>query len=623
MTTMAMDAAIGTSPTDTEFRILALYRFVPLIPLPLLECWNGSGSDGGGGGDDDDEQPPAPAIIPPERHPTLLALQSELATTLRKHHVKGTILLAPEGINGTICYPVRRSRLSCGSGTDSHVVDNDTTKDTYDPVANYLKTHPLFGGPDLRTRLSVWKENDDDDKDKHDNDGQKLPMPTPLNQPPPKQAFHRLKIKIKAEIVTLGLGRNVTDDDEVEIRNLSKSNGIANTTATSLSESSLPTSYIHRYKSNHQLSNPLTVKGQYLSPDQWDNIAIRNPNILVIDTRNTYEIDIGTFETAIDPHTKNFSDLPQYLERLAEEYDWSTYSSDGNGCVGSGIREEKDMDDRNSAVDNTWIARPSSASISSSSMTTTKTTAMPKKPPPEGIAMFCTGGIRCEKATSYAIQSNLFPKGLPIYHLAGGILAYLDHVATRTDEGVGGEKSKENETEGEEECEPSTGASEGNVDCATTNSKMNCKNQKPSSSHMKSTFHGECFVFDKRVAVTEGLRPSKTYISCHGCRGPMDYRLMLQPPHAGDRNSTDDEAVVSGPEAAKYQALAAGIPDLPPLRYDIKTRRHYLPGLTCPRCHASTTRESLERFAERNRQVEICNREGRAHFQDLGGDGQK
>jgi predicted sulfurtransferase len=235
--------------------------------------------------------------------------------------------------------------------------------------------------------------------------------------------------------------------------------------------------------------------------------------------------------------------------------------------------------------------------------------------------MFCTGGIRCEKATSYAIQSNIFPKGLPVYHLEGGILAYLDHVATRTDEGGDGEMSKENETDGDEECEPRTGVSEESLDCATTNSKKNCKNQKPSPSTTKSTFHGECFVFDKRVAVTEGLRPSKKYISCHGCRGPMDYRLMLQPPHADDRNSTDDEAVDGGMEAAKYQTLAAGIPDLPPLRYDTKTRRHYLPGLTCPRCHASTTRESLERFAERNRQVEICKREGRVHFQDLGGDG--
>jgi hypothetical protein len=102
----------------------------------------------------------------------------------------------------------------------------------------------------------------------------------------------------------------------------------------------------------------------------------------------------------------------------------------------------------------------------------------------------------------------------------------------------------------------------------------------------------------------------------------MDYRLLLESTSIdNDSSSTTYEAQDDEVEAARYQALAAGILDLPPLRYDARTQRHYLPGLTCPRCHASTTRESLERFAERNRQVEFCKREGNDHFQDQGGGG--
>ena len=83
--------------------------------------------------------------------------------------------------------------------------------------------------------------------------------------------------------------------------------------------------------------------------------------------------------------------------------------------------------------------------------------------------MFCTGGIRCEKATSYALSSRAFPPDVPVYHLEGGILAYLDRV------------------------EPS-----------------------------RSKWRGECFVFDQRVAVTHGLEPSRKWGSaCRGCRRPL------------------------------------------------------------------------------------------------------
>jgi len=282
-----------------------------------------------------------------------------------------------------------------------------------------------------------------------------------------------------------------------------------------------------------------------------------------------------------------------------------------------------------------------------------------KKLPPEGIAMFCTGGIRCEKATSYAIQSNLFPKHLPIYHLEGGILAYLDDVAKREDKGADKEADKDQKEEkhaqnnnrvagGEVDAEGS--CSEGRKDDGKmlqqeNDGKVVQKHPPPSSSSASksslssssksSTFHGECFVFDKRVAVTNGLKPSKKFVSCHGCRGPMDHRLLLNNNDSNNdtdnsnnnfNNKEDDHdngnnIINNDKEEAiqQYQVLSAGIShNLPPLQYDPSTRKHYLPGLTCPRCHASTKRESLERFAQRERQMEICARVGKSHFQDRG-----
>merc|ERR1712157_369389 len=87
---------------------------------------------------------------------------------------------------------------------------------------------------------------------------------------------------------------------------------------------------------------------------------------------------------------------------------------------------------------------------------------------PKAVAMFCTGGIRCEKATSYALYHNLFGPSIPIYHLEGGILSYLNKV--------------------------------------------------PSD---KSKFKGECFVFDQRVSVCHGLQSSTSYTQCYACRMPL------------------------------------------------------------------------------------------------------
>jgi len=315
---------------------------------------------------------------------------------------------------------------------------------------------------------------------------------------------------------------------------------------------------IPRYDPNervecNRLADPNSTKGTYLSPAEWDDVC-RDPDILVIDTRNRYEIDIGTFESSVDPGTENFSDFPSYLEKLAGEYDWGYSNS------------EAVTDSR---------ANPSDGQ-----------SAVPcKKKPPKGIAMFCTGGIRCEKATSFALQSELLPSELPIYHLEGGILAYLDDVAKRKKCSVNSPKDSEDGQEGSSE------------------------DRKENS----STFHGECFVFDKRVAVTEGLRPSSIYSSCHGCRGPIERRL-LDP-------STRCTTGMSRESMERHDALVisleqSGLGKPPPLCHDKKSGRSYIPGLTCPRCHDCTNRESLEKFAMRKLQVELCGLDGRSHFED-------
>ena len=274
----------------SEYRILALYRFVPLVVTPA----NKDDDDDDGSWDDGswDEQS---LMKHPERHPQLKHLQSELYTTLRRYGTRGTLLIAPEGINGTICYPypppitATTQENENGSSNDDDAAAAGNKKFEHhdnqddDPVSSFLKNHPLFGGAGLRTRSSVWKEN--------------------------QQAFHRLKIKIKPEIVTLGLGRTL--EQQLHITPTESSSSTPPTTAGAEQE---------RHAQN-QLANPNITKGQYLNSTQWD-AAMKDPNVLVIDTRNSYEIDIGTFESAVDPQTHSFAEFPDYLERLAGEYDW-------------------------------------------------------------------------------------------------------------------------------------------------------------------------------------------------------------------------------------------------------------------------------------------------------------
>ena len=149
--------------------------------------------------------------------------------------------------------------------------------------------------------------------------------------------------------------------------------------------------------------DPTRLVGTYVEPEDW-NTLIADPDIVLIDTRNADEVRIGTFEGAIDPQTRSFSQFPDYV----------------------------------------------------------KTRLDPHKQPK--IAMFCTGGIRCEKASNYMLQEGF----AEVYHLKGGILKYLEVIPED-----------------------------------------------------QSKWHGDCFVFDRRVAVGHGLKVSSHLHLCAGCRAPL------------------------------------------------------------------------------------------------------
>ncbi|MDA8584954.1 rhodanese-related sulfurtransferase [Rhodobacteraceae bacterium] len=232
------------------------------------------------------------------------ALRTPLLELAQSEGVKGTVLLAEEGINGTFAGP--RAGI--------------------DRVLAHIRTLP--GCSDLE-----WKESAASD------------MP-----------FLRLKIRIKREIVTM---RQPNVD-------------------------------------------PTGSVGTYVQPSDW-NALIGRDDVAVIDTRNDYEVGIGTFEGAIDPNTDSFGEFPEWWKANKHRYEG-------------------------------------------------------KK-----IAMFCTGGIRCEKATNYLIGQG----SKDVFHLKGGILKYLEDVAED-----------------------------------------------------QSLWQGECFVFDQRVSVGHGLVEG-SYDLCHACRRPV------------------------------------------------------------------------------------------------------
>ncbi len=232
------------------------------------------------------------------------ALREPLLELCKTHGIGGTLLLAHEGVNGTI------------AGTRAGI----------DAVLTHLRG--LSGCADLEHKES-------------------------LSDTPP---FNRMKVRLKREIVTMGQP-NV---------------------------------------------DPLAGTGHYVDPSDW-NALITSPDVAVIDTRNDYEVGIGTFEGAIDPETKSFGEFPAWWEENKERF-----------------HNKK-------------------------------------------IAMFCTGGIRCEKSTNFLIGQGVED----VYHLKGGILKYLEEVPKE-----------------------------------------------------ESTWDGECFVFDARVSVGHGLEEGP-HMLCYACRRPI------------------------------------------------------------------------------------------------------
>ncbi|WXU00738.1 MAG: Thiosulfate sulfurtransferase GlpE [Catillopecten margaritatus gill symbiont] len=199
--------------------------------------------------------------------------------------------------------------------------------------------------------------------------------------------------------------------------------------------------------------DPLSSVGTYVKPEDW-NALISDPDVVLIDTRNDYEYGIGSFQGAINPNTETFREFPSYTKAHLEQY-----------------RDKK-------------------------------------------VAMFCTGGIRCEKSTAY-LKSQGFKE---VYHLQGGVLKYL-------------EETQEND----------------------------------------SLWEGECFVFDERVAVKHNLEQGQ-YDQCHACRYPI----------------TDTD----------------------------KQHEHYEKGVSCPRCYGTRSAEQINRYKERQKQVELAKARGEEHIGD-------
>lgn len=234
------------------------------------------------------------------------ALRGPIEAICRANGIAGTLLLANEGLNGTIAGPA----------------------DALEVIIAHLRTLP---GCEALVIKYAWA---------------------------PEMPFHRMKVRLKKEIVSMGQP------------------GL----------------------------DPARDAGTYVAPEDW-NALIERPDTIVIDTRNDYEVAIGTFPGAIDPRTRTFRDFPEWFRANREQ------------LIADGTK----------------------------------------------VAMFCTGGIRCEKATAFLKAEGVDD----VYHLEGGILNYLEKVPAG-----------------------------------------------------ESRWAGECFVFDERVAVTPDLAPG-SHVLCRACRRPV------------------------------------------------------------------------------------------------------
>jgi UPF0176 protein len=284
--------------------------------------------------------------------PAFAELQEPIRLLCEAQRVRGTLLLAPEGINGTI------------AGTEPDIRT----------VLDGLRAMPAFSGLEHK-----------------ESRASQMPFP-------------RLKVRLKKEIVSMGVP------------------GI----------------------------DPNRQTGEYVDPADW-NALLDDPDLVLIDTRNDYEVTIGTFDNAVNPQTGSFRQFPEWVKA-------------------SEVLKDK-----------------------------------PK------VAMFCTGGIRCEKAAAL-LRKEGFEE---VYQLKGGILKYLETVPPE-----------------------------------------------------ESRWSGECFVFDERVTVREGLVPGNHFL-CRACRMPIsevemrspDYREGISCPHCIDRHTDADRARFAERQRQMTQARKAQEPE--------------------------------------------------------------
>lgn len=262
-------------------------------------------------------------------------------------------------------------------------------------------------------------------------------------------------------------------------------------------------------------AKPSEIVGTYVDPKEW-NALISDPDVVVLDTRNDYEVGIGTFRGALNPDMKSFCEFPDYVRRGAE----AAAAAATTTC--------------NSDVVNDVINDVTTTPPPASPATAIGANAVLNKN--RKVAMFCTGGIRCEKASSFMKREGYEH----VYHLKGGILKYLEQI--------------------------------------------------PAS---ESLWDGECYVFDRRVAVGHGLVQG-SYSSCFACRALLSRADTASPLHieglqcikcCGSNNTTNSNTSDNANNGNTSVNTAAG-------------------GLS---------EKSRKRSEARQKQIDLCTRRGIAH----------
>ena len=240
--------------------------------------------------------------------------KSELMTVCRQYSARGTLLIAEEGINGTLCYPFS-NKISTTTTTltttiiDDEVKNNDSTTTTI-ATAKKINGNNINNNDDIYNDNKNKEQNNNTDDNDDDNDDEllsflqnkfdhslRIRISTAV-QP----VFSRLKIRIKSEIVTMqwegdakcSSSNNNTNDDE-------NTSSTPNTTANHQQQSCGPCC-------------PTKQVGEYVNPREWNKLLL-DPDTIVIDTRNEYEIDVGTFKNAINPHTQSFVEFPNWIQK--------------------------------------------------------------------------------------------------------------------------------------------------------------------------------------------------------------------------------------------------------------------------------------------------------------------